>query len=322
MNKTALFTTLQLLLLLQLAVYACAVEFPQAKLTFEVVDENNVPIENAETMISTQGINLSKNKLDFIRFENVTDKNGLSPIVFNTLDIMYYKVAKQGFYSSDGEYKFKHKKAGHWEPWDPRVKVILRAIGNQVPMYARNIKMIIPKIGEPIGFDLIVCDWVSPYGKGNTADFIFKLDKKVVSRTDLDCAITVTFNSQHDGILQVKENIRFGSELKLPKIAPDDGYSNKIVLYMNRKPGEAMHTNIDDSNNYIFRIRSEVIDGKLIKSMYGKIYGDIYFAPLNYNTAAIYFEYLLNPDYSKNLEFDPKKNLFKNLGLFQRLNTY
>ena len=33
------------------------------------------------------------------------------------------------------------------------------------------------RFGKPIGFDLEKADWVAPYGKGECADFIFRLDQ-------------------------------------------------------------------------------------------------------------------------------------------------
>ena len=75
----------------------------------------------------------------------------------------------------------------------------------------------------------------------------------------------------------------------------------------------------EKDNNYIFRIRSEEEDGKLVKALYGKIHGDIRFDPREGKAGAISFKYYLNPDYTRNLEFDPKRNLFKNLKSFERV---
>ena len=62
-----------------------------------------------------------------------------------------------------------------------------------------------------------------------------------------------------------------------------------------------------------FRVRSEIMDNKLLRAMYGKIQGDVKFYPLNANSAKIVFKFFLNPDYSQNLEYDPDQNLFLNL---------
>lgn len=53
-------------------------------------------------------------------------------------------------------------------------------------------------------------------------------------------------------------------------------------------------------------------EGKLKRAMYGKILDEIKFAALSKN-GEIGMHYYLNPDDTKNLEYDPEKNLFKSL---------
>ena len=52
--------------------------------------------------------------------------------------------------------------------------------------------------------------------------------------------------------------------------------------------------------------------------MYGKIRNDIEFAPRS-KIVKIKMHYYLNPDYTRNLEFDPKRNLFTNLPKFEKV---
>ena len=66
-------------------------------------------------------------------------------------------------------------------------------------------------------------------------------------------------------------------------------------------------------NNYIFSVRSEETNGKHSKSMYGKIIGPISFDPVFSETAFLSFKYYLNTDYTRNLEYDSKRNLFDEL---------
>jgi hypothetical protein len=66
---------------------------------------------------------------------------------------------------------------------------------------------------------------------------------------------------------------------------------------------------MDEVNNYIFRVRSEVDEnGKLKQAMYGKIRGDLWYTPGS--GGKIKMHYYLNPDYTRNLEFDPERTLF------------
>ena len=130
------------------------------------------------------------------------------------------------------------------------------------------------------------------------------------------------FSNKFDGIQLVKENRKNGSMLKLPKLAPYTGYNTKIKLRRSRIPGKPLVEDADDSNNYIFRIRSEEDSKKNIRAIYGKILGDIEFGVKKSKKTIVIFKYYLNPDYSNNLEFDIKENLFRNLADLERVGLY
>jgi hypothetical protein len=53
--------------------------------------------------------------------------------------------------------------------------------------------------------------------------------------------------------------------------------------------------------------------GNVIGGLYGKIDGSMECFPKNVDTAFVTFAYYLNPDGTRNLEFDPKRNLNKKL---------
>src|SRR5204863_9024831 len=63
-------------------------------------------------------------------------------------------------------------------------------------------------------------------------------------------------------------------------------------------------------HGYFFRIRTSVhASGKIVSANYGKIYGDF-----------MDFTYYLNPTPNdRNIEFDPKRNLFTNLKANERV---
>jgi len=202
----------------------------------------------------------------------------------------------------------------------------MRKIVNPVPMYARDIHINpieLPEINKDIGFDLVVFDWVAPYGKGEHSDFIFNLTReRAVDRFDFDGTLTLKFPNKYDGIQLHREQRENGSEYRLPRTAPLDGYDNTLILRKFRRPGDQrIIKNFDFSANdinYIFRIRSEEKDGKLVKAMYGKIPKEIDFQfvagrQVTSKTTEIYFQYYLNPDYTRNLEFDRSHNLFNDL---------
>ena len=65
-----------------------------------------------------------------------------------------------------------------------------------------------------------------------------------------------------------------------------------------------LESNFDRFRNYYFRVRTQIDkDGNVMSALYGKLYSE--FPKLHY---------YLNPnDNDRNVEFDPRQNLFVNL---------
>ncbi len=88
-------------------------------------------------------------------------------------------------------------------------------------------------------------------------------------------------------------------------------------------PGNAWKDDAKKEQNYFFRVRT-VIDekGAVKSSLYGKIHGDFVIDPINSKTMIIIFTYYLNPTpNSRNIEFDPKQNLLKDLKSDERVDA-
>lgn len=293
-----------------------AIESPEAKLTLKVIGEDGKTIEGVDVGATFE---ISKGKGAGIKYsteKGTTDKEGKYIVVGKTMFNVPYGAAKQGYYKSNGEYRSILNENGRWQPWNPEITIVLRKIENPVPMYARNTHMtliILPETNKAIGFDLMEYDWVSPYGKGKHADFIFKYTGTYTKKDDFNKKLEVTFPNKFDGIQLVKENRKQGSMLKLPRQAPESGYNDRLIRSRSRTPGNPLKEDTAEDFNYIFRVRSEEKDGVLIRAMYGKIHGDILFDTDASNKATIIFKYYLNPDYTRNLEYNPQQNLFKNI---------
>lgn len=101
--------------------------------------------------------------------------------------------------------------------------------------------------------------------------------------------------------------------LELPREAPKSGYEPKLDMKIARAAeGAAIETGAREDQNYFFRVRT-VLDsnGKVVRALYGKIHGNIECDPLNSERGLLRFTYYLNPtSLDRNLEFDPKRNLF------------
>jgi hypothetical protein len=283
-----------------------------ARVTLLAVDDNGQPIAGAKVGVGFEGPGGK-----YTGKNGFTDENGLFTASGESLGDIQYGAEKEGYYPSHYHYSFKSMGAFRWEPWNSILKVLLRKIENPVPMYARNSmtaqkKIKIPVIGKDVGFDLLMYDFVPPYGSGKFADFIFKLDKKFVDFNNYEANLLLKFSSDMDGIQFIEENLTDGSRFKLHRFAPENGYKQTIEIIRRKISGGESYINYNYNDNYIFRIRSEVKDGKLERAMHGKIRGPIQLDPRREPTE-IYFTYYLNPDYTRNLEFDPKRNLFGNL---------
>lgn len=276
-----------------------------AKLIIKVIDENNQPIDGAQVRVRFQGGGLDKD-----RKRGVTDEEGMfSASGLSSDGSTGGGVDKEGYYTSVFHHDFYRNSFGIWQPWGKELNVAMRPVVNPVPMHVLDLGVQFPDFGKNIGFDLIKADWVIPYGQGTHADFIFKIDRQYDDTDNYEVKMTLTFSNPLDGIQVVKEGLggdfNAGSRYRLPRTAPIDGYQPKLQSLLSRG-SYGWHSDRADDNNYIFRVRSEIDEGgNLKRAMYGKIRGNLDI----YASGEISMHYYLNPDYTRNLEFDPKRNL-------------
>ena len=281
-----------------------------AKISVKVVDEVGEPVDG-----SSVRANFTYGKLTEDAIAGQADHEGQYSVWSRTPDgEIIGSVSKTGYYSSFFSYQFFDKLFGFWRPWNQPTIVTLRPVINPVPMYVRNLdKIEVPESGKEIGYDLMESDWVKPYGKGKRSDFIFRVDQWYESPTEYALTTTLTFPNKNDGIQVVEQGATYFSRYKLPRTALEDGYQNKMVKQGVSSVKKMQFINdYKDSNNYIFRVRTEMDErGKVKRAMYGKILGELksFFSDSKTEKAVIKMHYYLNPDYTRNLEFDPKRNL-------------
>lgn len=290
---------------------ACSVH----KVTIKVVGEDGLPIEDAKV-----GMGFERNtgwSTDSSGRQGITGADGLFSATGSGNGHITYGARKEGYYPSYYDYDFKKG-----DPWNKELTVLLRKIINPVPMYARNAGMeeelIFPLLNKNIGFDLIKCDWVAPYGKGETADFVFNLKKNYLGRRDFSYSLTLKFAGKDDGIINVRENLYNGSVFKFPRIAPLSSYSNEIVFSHSFKNGQIIKS-YNQEDSFIFKVRSDKFGNKGGSAMYGKIREPITVSGIKGDRPHLVFMYYLNPDGTRNLEFDTGKNLFKSLKMLEEV---
>jgi hypothetical protein len=312
--------------LLAIAVYMFLLFFtlPFARVTVKVLDEAGNPVPNATVRFSfVDKLHSTWGNPAEYSVKTKTNAAGVTSEWGPSEGTMPCDVQKDGYYQgwpwippfNDISF-FLHL----WLPWNPKCVVVLKRILNPIPMYAQNVDIKMPAMNQPIGFDLAADDWVQPFGKGITSDFIFTMSQTLNGPMDFNAKLLLTFANEGDG-LQVapKSSLQAqgGSRLKFPRNAPQVGYVGNWTTAVSR--GSSGYKE-DGSNGmgYLFQVRTKkTAQGEIQSADYGKIDGDICIMGAATHHPRISFTYYFNPTGTTNLEADPSKNLFKNLDEFE-----
>lgn len=265
------------------------------------------------------------------RFDGFTDTNGIFMAKGETVLGVYARFTCDGYYPTTVkqtiEYTRKANGKGYEriDRWDRDIPVLLKRIRNPISMLVKGIQNVeIRKKSEDkmghyvlnsvVGYDLLRGDMLPPYGRGmlNDLEFDWKMTisatNKVGRAIDYDTLCEIRLTNTVDGICRGPpdgaENGQLGSAYISAYVAPADGYTNAITFYRNVH-GTSAESNDDQHYLYYFRIRTQTNEmGQVTNALYGKIQGKI-------NGL---FTYYLNPTPNdRNVEFDPKRNLFKDL---------
>jgi hypothetical protein len=291
---------------------------PEAGLTVKVFDQDSRPMTGVDVLVTFE---LPKYRpgvwgsADMLTKRGKSNEKGMFSVVANAGSYAGFAAEAPGYYKSRGTIEFKSEKQGRYEPWNPTVTLTLKRIINPVPMYARRFETEIPMMDGAVGFDLIESDWVRPHGRGKLSDIRFKITKRVDSFTNFGAELVVDFSNKGDGIALMSSEIQGGSELCSSHVGPDEGYTEFLSFLQGNSKERGQYGMSDKSANYFIRVRTVLDDrGAVVSALYGKIYGGIEFFPVSSKTAKIRFTYYLNPvSNDRNIEFDPKRNLFTNL---------
>lgn len=282
-----------------------------SKLTIKVVDETDKPVEGANVLLCFKGGCLKKDAT-----KGKTDVNGLFIASGYSVDgVTGGEVEKSGYYYSGYHHDFIRNTLGVWQPWNKELKVVLRPKIKPVPMYVRDKWVTIPVVGKKVGFDLTKFDWVAPHGLGTITDFYISLTRRLNTHDDFESTVTMTFPNSYDGIqsfeLDRGGDFEVGSAFRTPRYAPEADYKSTFSTTLSSRDLPLYRTS---DKYYFIRVRSEVDEnGKLKRAMYGKMKGRLVAEPRGSDTAVIQFNYWLNPDYTRNMEFDVDRNLFNPL---------
>jgi hypothetical protein len=293
--------------------------------TLKVLDEEAKPVTNADAWVvytvppRPGQIVHSYDQLGSGKIEGLTDTNGLFH-ASHTSDPqsmawgLGINVQKHGYYPTYLKYELYLPDSADEKTVtsnnNPQLTLVLKKIGQPIPMYAKQEETKLQQEDKPMGFDLMAGDWVTPYGKGSHTDMFFTVHRKIISERDYNCTLHVTFPNKGDGIVAAPSEPDTGSEFKTSRTAAENGYQLELVLhYGNTERPESVF-------GYFIRVRTVMDqDGTIKSALYGKISGNFrFYAGTTVPRAGMGFTYYLNPTSNdRNVEFDPRQNLFKNL---------
>lgn len=252
-----------------------------AKTCFSIVDQDNLPVEEARIY---GGFTLgARDKCGLV--DGVTDTNGGFIAEGKCNDWLHYSVTKDGYYMAEGDVKYLDTKFvpavvdGKWQPYGDVRKISLKQIKNPflVTVFGESrSRRQIPKFGEWIGFDLEDGDWVSPYGRGKHKDVLLRFMADVRKRrVDYTYVMDVSFtNNPYAGAYVMRKDN--GSDLKTEYCADTNAtYKTEFSFRTKCLPGKRFEDGCLDGGSYlIFRTRTRVDErGLLVGAHYGKING-------------------------------------------------
>ncbi len=296
-----------------------------ASVSWVVRDDAGLPISG----VSVKGEFLqlsSTHKRSF--FDGLTDSNGVYRVEGETEGGVFARFQKEGYYRTTLKTEIAadnydlDAKGESVRAWSIEKSVVLKRKKNQIPMFIRTVEneWITPfkrvgeyRMEEVSAYDFVQGDFLAPHGNGIASDLIFKWGMTIDETNAAGLAVRYEsrcefmFANATDGLIarhpDGNPRAKLGSDFWSAYEAPADGYTNRLLIF-ERSDGAVTETNDDGRDLYYFRIRTQTnAVGEITNALYGQIRGRI-------NGR---FTYYLNPTPNdRNVEFDPKRNLFTN----------
>jgi hypothetical protein len=294
--------------------------WPLARLNVHVIGEGGVPVNDANVTISFRERFSDRNAWA----TGKTDSQGNFAAEGHSDKRLGGSVGKVGYYDSGtGWIIFKDQDSGRWQPWGTTVDVILRPIGNPIPLAVKKVQEEVPALNQPCGYDLEIGDWTAPHGSGKRADLTFNIRSQFEDRSNFETEAEVTFAQRLDGLARMKSPAyaRY-SALRWERSASESGYVSLHKIH-HRSRDVTTHVKRDRSfdqtkeneEGYFFRVRTVEENGRIVSANYGKITGDIAIDPRDSSTCSVMFTYYFNPTLlDRNVEWDPNRNLLSTTG--------
>jgi hypothetical protein len=288
-----------------------------------VVDDEGAPVKGAAVIVSFVGVRPDQSN----SHRGTTGPDGIFSASGKSLIEVYMEAKKDGHYAA--------RLDGLSPTRDHDQLMVLPRQLRPVPLYANRFSpgsgsgLTIPVQNTWLGYDFEVGDWVQPHGKGKVTDIRFrfrnefkgwKSNEKAMetnrrinrgaSEEEIrnfygkwDAELEISFPGEAEGLFEETRFLAY-SRLKLPHSAPVEGYVPTWRYTANSYTPRTARENV----GFFLRTRVRLdANGKIVSANYAKVVGDFYLVP----QGSLMFSYYFNPvPNDRNLEFDPKRNLF------------
>lgn len=289
-----------------------------------VVDDQGSAVPAARSTISfvmlREGADVS--------YSGITGSDGVFRASGRAEHSVYVETTREGYYQAR-LYRLPSDR-------DLALDVVIPRILDPVPLYAwdSRIGRAIPAVHFPVqnewlGYDFEAGDWVQPHGKGKIADILFKFrnefrgwkhserdmekNRRVnrgISEEEIrnvygkwDAELDIAFAGAKEGLFEETRFLSY-SRLKMPHAAPLEGYVPTWRYTANSYSPRTAREHV----GFFLRTRVKLDDhGRILSANYAKVMGDFQLDPRGRLMFAYYFNPVPN---ERNLEFDPKRNLF------------
>lgn len=174
-----------------------------ARICFTIVDDVGSPVPDARVNVFFDMMDRSQGR----RVIGTTDTNGICVAEAKTGGTLEIEVSRKGYYDTRTELCFivmgqEHEvRDGKWQPWNMVKKLRLLPIRNPVAKVTSSpVWKTTTEYNKWVGFDLVMYDFVEPYGKGRIADMdvMFEWDGRLGKKYN-GMALKVRFNGEYSG---------------------------------------------------------------------------------------------------------------------------
>lgn len=280
----------------------------EAKIILRVIDQDGLPVADAKI---SGGFQTGGNINDNVPIRGITDINGEYIVQGKCTSRVRCGISKEGYYESEFLVKYPDEKVekrvenGKWQPYGAVANITLKKIVKPCQLASDDGSCKKPpKLGEWIGYDLELNQWVAPYGGGRFTDMLVRIHVDAVDDiSDFKTSMEVSFtNNQYAGAYKLSKD-SYSEMHTVYNADTNAAYQSSFLFVHERHPivrqnpivyVEGMKENdtrLDDKSYLVFRTRTEVDEkGNLLSAHYGKIeglwefFGSMRAASIQFNT--------------------------------------